>query len=73
MQDLQLKMCHPPLLFFTDIVIVLNAVVLITRTVIISSTGTPVTHNLEVTWDQIAVVVGKCLFLAFGTLLFFAL
>lgn len=41
---------------FIYFVIFLNAVVLITRTIILSSTETPVSHDLEVTWDQIAVV-----------------
>lgn len=67
-QRLHLKMlCYLPFLL-TDVIIFLNAVVLITRTIIISSTETPVSHDLQVTWDQIVLVACEFVYLSFCNL-----
>lgn len=67
-QRLHLKILHYLPFLLTDVIIFLNAVVLITRTIIISSTETPVSHDLKVTWDQIVLVACEFVYLSFCNL-----
>ena len=46
-------------LHLSDCIIILNAVVLITHTIMLSAANIPITHDLHVTWDQITVVSSK--------------
>ncbi|KAG0729596.1 Two pore calcium channel protein 1 [Chionoecetes opilio] len=42
--------------YFIYFIIIVNALVLITHTIILSTANIPITHDLHVTWDQITVV-----------------